>query len=237
MQPVLPADDCKVGQRDLARVPVHNGREAKVPRLDLLRSDVQLVVPAVVELAPLQLPVGADEPLARLDARGETYVLTAGGGRGHGRPREFDADGPFARRRVVGMLVEPHEIRDPVRVRVARDHDVVGDVVVVQGREGPVAVGLVPVPGVVVEGVDVAVGEGLVDAAKDGLGADDAPRGAARFGVEERGVEPVFLSGAHHRPRRVVGDLVDVVRVPVEVGDGAVVLPCVEHDEVDEVAD
>jgi hypothetical protein len=29
----------------------------------------------------------------------------------------------------------------------------------------------------------------------------------------------------------------DVVRIPVQVGDGAVVLSSIEHDQVDEVAD
>ena len=93
------------------------------------------------------------------------------------------------------MFVEPDEVGDPVGVGVAGEDDVVGDVVGVEGLEGAVTVGLVAVPGVVVEGVDVAVGDGFVDAREDGLRADDAP-GCSRG--DKFVVEPVFLAGTHH---------------------------------------
>jgi hypothetical protein len=49
-------------------------------------------------------------------------------------------------------------------VRIAGHDNVVADAVVVEMRQCAVAVGLVAVPGVVVEGVGVAVGGRLVDA-------------------------------------------------------------------------
>lgn len=53
----------------------------------------------------------------------------------------------------------------------------------------------------------------------------------------ELAVEPVFLARAHERSTGVVGDGMDVVSVPVEVCDGAVIVPGVEHQEVDEFSD
>lgn len=52
-------------------------------------------------------------------------------------------------------------------MRVTGDDDVVADVVRVEGVECAVAVGLVAVPGVVVERVNVAVCERFVDAGED----------------------------------------------------------------------
>jgi hypothetical protein len=50
-------------------------------------------------------------------------------------------------------------------------------------------------------------------------------------------VEPVFLSAAHHTSTGIVADVVDVVGVPVEIGDGAVVLTGIEHDQIEQAAD
>lgn len=164
VQAVLAGHDGEVGQRDLSRVAGHDGRHAEVQRVDLARRDVQLVVAAVVDLLPLQLAVGAHEPLGRLHAAGDGDVGAVGRRRRDGRAAELDADGALARGRVVGVVVQPHQVRHPVGVAVARDHDVVGDVVAVQRLVRAVAVGLVPVPRVVVERVDVAVRHRLVDA-------------------------------------------------------------------------
>jgi len=49
-------------------------------------------------------------------------------------------------------------------------------------------------------------------------------------------VEPVFLSAAHHASACIVADVVDVIGVPVEICDGAVVLAGVEHDQVEQAA-
>ena len=50
-------------------------------------------------------------------------------------------------------------------------------------------------------------------------------------------VEPALLSGTHHTTSGVVADLMDVVRVPVKIGDGSVVLPGVEHDQIEKTSD
>jgi len=47
----------------------------------------------------------------------------------------------------------------------------------------------------------------------------------------------VLLAGAHERAARVVRDGMHVVSIPVQVGDGAVVVARVEHEEVDKLAD
>ena len=62
------------------------------------------------------------------------------------------------------MLVEPDKVRDPARMRVAGQEDGVVDLVIVQVLQGPVPVGLVAIPGIVIQRVLVAVRNRLVDA-------------------------------------------------------------------------
>ena len=46
-------------------------------------------------------------------------------------------------------------------------------------------------------------------------------------------VKPALLSGSHHGAAGIVADGVDVVSVPIQVSNGAVVLSGVQHDEVE----
>lgn len=98
--------------------------------------------------------------------------------------------------------------------------------------QSTVSIRLVAVPGIVVKGVGEAVGNGFVHAGEDDLTADYAPCCSAGRGFREFVVEPGFLRGAHEGTAGVVGDGVDVVGVPVEIGYGAVVVAGVEHDEI-----
>ena len=75
------------------------------------------------------------------------------------------------------MVVKPDEIGHPIRMAVTANHNVIFDVVFVQSLEGAVTVGLVAIPGVVVQGIDVTISDRLVEAGEDGLAADNAPRG------------------------------------------------------------
>ena len=211
--------DREIRQTNLIRISGPRGGEPEVISHDRRLADLKLKVAAVVNLGPLQLAVGADEDVTDIVCAGDGDVLAERGGAGDGGAGEFDADGAGACFRVVGLIVEPDEVADPVGVRVARQHDVVADVVRVQRLEGPVAVSLVAVPGVVVQRVLVAESDGEVEAREDGLAADDAPGGLALGGPDKLVVEPIFLSAAHHRPAGVIGDVVDVVGVPVKVGD------------------
>lgn len=93
------------------------------------------------------------------------------------------------------MLVQPDEVGDPVGMGVARNHNVVADIVGVEGLESTIAISLVSIPGVIVERVYVSIGDGLVDPGEDSLRSYHTPRG---FGVDELRVEPVFLTRTHH---------------------------------------
>lgn len=236
VQAVLAREHGEVGQGDLVALLDGRGRDAEEGGVERGVADRQLVVAAVIQILPLQLAVGARQPRRRAVGAGQADVLPVRARRRHGRPRELDAHGPGPRARVVRVLVQPDQVRDPGRVRVAGQEHRVADVVLVQRRKGPVPVRLVPVPRVAVEGVLVAQRQALVHAAEDDLVADDAPRRPARRAVLELAVEPRLLPGAHQAAAGVVGDLVYVVRVPVQVGDGAVVLTRVEHDQVKEIA-
>ena len=49
------------------------------------------------------------------------------------------------------------------------------------------------------------------------MGANDAPGGTAVGGADERVVEPIFLTRAHHGAASVIGNSVDIVGVPIPV--------------------
>lgn len=88
----------------------------------------------------------------------------------------------------------------------------------------------------IVKRIGISVGGGLVDAREDSLRTDDTPCRATTLRLGQGIVEPILLMRAHHAAAGVVLDLVDVVRVPVEIGDRAVVLTSVKHDEINELA-
>ena len=77
-------------------------------------------------------------------------------------------------------------------MRVPGDDDVVADVVSREVVERAIAVGLVSVPSIVIEWVDVSICERLVDAGEDGLGSDDPPAGATVGRGGELVVEPAW---------------------------------------------
>jgi hypothetical protein len=113
-----------------------------------------------------------NKPVGSIVSGSKRDVLAIGARRGNGRASEFNTDAVVARGGVVAFVVQPDEIGYPRGVGVTRHDDVVADAVVVEMGQSAVAVGLVAVPGVVVEGVGVAVGGRLVDAGEDGLRAD-----------------------------------------------------------------
>ena len=159
IQSVGPAQNGEVGQADLIRVPVDNGWQAKVARIDRIMANLQFKVSTIIQLIPLQFAIGADEPSAGIVGCCNGDVVASGAWTRHGSTSKFHSNGAFAGSGVVGLVVEPDKIADPVCVRVAGDDDIIANVVGVEGVECAVAVGLVAVPGVIVERVDVAVCE------------------------------------------------------------------------------
>ena len=65
-----------------------------------------------------------------------------------------------------------------------------------------------------------------------GLRTNHSPRGSAFLGLDELVVKPILLSTTHHGASSVIGYRVDVVGVPVQIGDGSIVLPRIEHDQI-----
>ena len=106
-------------------------------------ANAQLVITSVVEFRPLKLAIGSDESAGRVVGAGQADVLAGGRLRGDGGPREFHADRPFPCGRIIGMVVEPDEVAHPIRMRIARDYDIVAYVVLVEDLECTVAVSLV----------------------------------------------------------------------------------------------
>lgn len=234
LQLVGTALDGKVGEGDLIRVAVDDGGHAKVVGSDLVVVDVQFKVSSVVDIVPLQLVVGVDEPVGGVVGGLEGDVLAVRARGGDGGTGEFDTDAVVAGSRVVAFVVEPDEVGDPRGVGVTGHDNVVANAVVVEVSKSAVAVGLVAVPGIVVKRVGVTISSRLVDAGEDGLRTDQTPSGTTIGGLRQLVVEPVLLSATHHRSSSIVAELVNVIGVPVKIGDGAVVLTSVEHDQVEQ---
>lgn len=105
---------------------------------------------------------------------------------------------------VIRMVVQPNQVADPVRVRVARDHDVVVDIVIVESLKRAVAVSLVPIPCVVIQRINISISNGLVNAREDGLGPDDTPCSCPLLRGDELAIEPILLPTTHHGTACVV---------------------------------
>jgi hypothetical protein len=211
---------------------------------ELLGGDVELVVTAVVTLSPLELPVVAHKSsgaIARVcDAA--TCTVTA---RGDGSAGELDTNGTNAGGLIVGSLVEPHEVRNPVGVGVASKKRGVVDLVGVEVVEGAVAVRGVALDKVnqhslarqihctyiPLIGVErVAVDSTVVHAAEDNLVANDSPCSAAFLGLGEGAVEPVLLRATHERAASVIFEILDVIIVPVKCRDAAIIIASIKHN-------
>lgn len=114
------------------------------------------------------------------------------------------------------MFVKPDEISNPIGMAVSREHDVVVDVVIIQGLKGSVAVGLVAIPLIAVVWIGESAKPGCdVDSAEDNLVADDSPCCSSALASDQLTVEPVFLSSTHQRTASIIMDIIDVVRVVV----------------------
>jgi hypothetical protein len=195
---------------------------------------VELEVAAVVDLAPLQLGVVRGEPVGSVVGVVDGDILAVGRRRRDSGSGEFDTETSGASGRGIVGVVQPDEVRHPVGVAVSGDNDVVSDVVLCQVLQSTVTVGLVAIPSIIVERVDVAVCGAFVDLAEDGLAADDTPCSTTFSGRAQCVVEPVLLAGTHQTTARIVGDRVDIVRVPVKIGDRTIVLAGIEHDKIEE---
>jgi hypothetical protein len=214
---------------------------------------VQFEVAAVIDLGPLELEVNIDQGLgfglAFLEILGVAHLTATS----DGCAAKLGTDGALAGGVIVGLLASPDDVGDPVSVSVAGNEDVVADAVVVKRLEGAVLVGNVSIPGVVVVGVGVIrilvdVGEDWVALVKDPgwsirtgnlthLTTDDSPRSSPLVGFDEVAVEPVLLSGSHHRAAGIVRDGVYEISIGVDIGDGTVILTGIKHQQVNKGTD
>ena len=74
----------EVGYANLVGIAIDNGRHSKIGRIHLFGRNMELKVPAVVELGPLQLAVRRDQGLGSLVGLGQSDVLAIRRGRGYG---------------------------------------------------------------------------------------------------------------------------------------------------------
>jgi len=84
-------------------------------------------------------------------------------------------------------------------------------VVLVEVLQSAVLVRKVPIPRIVVQGIDVTGSNRLVLTREDGLRADETPCRTTSLRLGELIVEPGLLASTHHGTAGIVADLVDVV--------------------------
>lgn len=148
-KPIRTRGDREIRQRNLKRIASRDRRATPVLRLDLLLGDVQFGVAAVVPLLPLEFWIVADKVATYLFVGcNSTFEAIARGA----RDSELDADRALARGGVVWLLLEPDEIRHPVLMAVAGEHDGVANVVVIEVLQSAVLAAEIAIPCVGVDG-------------------------------------------------------------------------------------
>lgn len=167
LQPIGSILDLERREGDLPSTSDTIGGDAEIRRVDDVIVDGEFVIASIVRFLPLQLGIGVHEPRAAEIGHEHADVLSEWARAGHRGAGELHPYGSRARVGIVRMRVEPHEVADPVRVRVTGEEDRVVDLVVVQVLQGAVAVGDIAVPLIVVKGIFWAKFGGSVDSGED----------------------------------------------------------------------
>ena len=92
-------------------------------------------------------------------------------------------------------------------------------------------------PCIIIKWINISIGNGLIDPREDSLRSDHSPCCSPLRRRLELAVEPIFLATTHHRAACVVGDLVDVMCIPVQIGDGSIVVTSIKHYKVKQCTD
>lgn len=142
--------DREVCQVNLVRVAAHNRRHTKVAGVDLVVTDLQLEIPAVIQVVPLELLVGVHEPRRVVVGRVYADVLAIRARTADCTACEFHTEATCSTGGRVVTVVQPDKVADPRGVRVSRQYNVVSNIVSREVIEGAVAVCLVAIPSVVV---------------------------------------------------------------------------------------
>lgn len=138
---VSPAQDSEVGQADFVRISIDQGGHAEEAGIDGMLGDVQFKVSSIVQFGPLKLTIVSDQQGTCEIGFFKCNVLSIGAWARNGSASEFHANATLSSACVVFRLAEPNQIGDPVRMRVARDDDVISYGIVVKRLEGAITIG------------------------------------------------------------------------------------------------
>jgi len=117
-------------------------------------------------------------------------------------------------------------------VAVSRENNGITDFVGVEMVQNALAIGLVSVPVVKIHNrsAESQLGE-------DNLLPDNSPDGTTIFGLRQRVIKPVFLSGPHHRAVRKVSHGSNQVMIVVDVCHISVIVAGIQHGKIQELSD
>ena len=220
LQLAAPTGNLESCQLSLLPIPLAQSHSPE-HTLNLLLFHRHLIVPPLHHLLPTTLLILRDNPFARKIPEGLSHILPGGTRTGDRAATELN------RERVLLIFVV--DLGYPVGVGIAGEDDCIRDLVVGQDLEGAVArSGVTTSPRVKV------VAERGVEGGEKELLTEDAP---CRLRGRELSVEPRFLAMAEDRAGSFVLDVLDVAGVPVQIRDAAIVIACIQHDQIDQPTD
>ena len=111
-----PAEDGEVRQADFVRVSIDQGRHSKVAGIDGLLGYLQFEIPAVVDFGPLELAVVSNKERAFVIGSNNRDILSKRAWTRNRSASKFHANAALSSAGVIFRMVEPHQIRDPVRM-------------------------------------------------------------------------------------------------------------------------
>lgn len=82
-------------------------------------------------------------------------------------PELTNTNRTFAGQWIIGVVVKPYEIADPICMRVTTDNNVVVYLMFVQGLKSSITIRLISIPSIIVQGVDITACSGFVDSGEN----------------------------------------------------------------------
>ena len=149
LQGIGPTQHRKVRQADFIWIAVDDGWHSEVVCFYRLMTDLKLKVAAIIKLRPLQLAIVLNQIIARIVSFGQSNILAIRRWRRDCCPSKFNSNAAASCRGIVRVLIEPNEVADPICMGIARDNDVVANVVFVKSLKCSVSVRLIAILAIV----------------------------------------------------------------------------------------
>lgn len=116
-----------------------------------MQADLELKIASVENLRPLKFAILVDEERRGIISFSNSDILAVGAWAGYCSSCKLNANAALTAGWVVCVVIEPDQIRNPVCMGVSGNDNVVPDIIIEERFESAVPVGLIPIPGIVLE--------------------------------------------------------------------------------------